>query len=170
MSHSCPNGSKVPGTGIAKIVGTLLAIILCSALFIPTAWLAAPRLEGNIAPIIRPSFVAGSVMRNERALCWNMDFVKRRAAIPVYINFFVVDGRNRIPLAAYKPSNGPLLSTFGFADHQPGTSWTSRYCAQLPPTIRQDSLTIEGVASYQTWNPLWRVEQAMPIFEVPGLN
>lgn len=154
---------------IAKIIGLSFALLLCIIVLVPTTYLAAPRIEGYFLPIVKASFVSGSVMRNDRTLCWDLDFKKQRTGIPEYINFFVVDGRDRTPLAAYKPG-GPLLSTYGFANRPPGRTWTSRYCVALPPTLEHDVLNIQGIAVYQTWNPLWPAQQSMPSFEVPPLD
>jgi hypothetical protein len=168
LPHYTPRADS-QSTGLAKSAGFCIAVMLLTGIMFPVIWLAAPRLQGFIAPIVKASFVAGSVMRNDRTLCWDVDFVKLRVGIPEYINFFVVSGRDRVPLAAYKPG-GPLLSTFAFENRPPGSVWTSRYCVALPPLIQHDALDIQGLAIYQTWNPFWPTQQAMPEFEVPALN
>lgn len=154
-------------SGLAKILGAFVAISFVVPPVLFVSYIAAPRLEGLFFPILDARFVVDSVSRDANRICWDTSFTKLRTGTPAFISFEIVDGATRIPAAAYKIGGKPL-STFAFANHPKGASWTSRYCAGLPDPIKNDALSIEGYASYQVWHRLWDPEQILPTFEVPS--
>jgi hypothetical protein len=165
--------AATPGDHLAKniyrIIGVLTAVAVFGPIFALTGYLAAPRLEAILFPILRASIVPGSVIRNDGLrICWETNFTKLREGIPAYMTFLFHTGDEWIPMVVSRP-DGSLFGLFGFPRHHIGDSWTSPFCLGLPHGVdKTKPITIQGTIVYQVWHGFYQPEQLLPTMEVPG--
>lgn len=159
---------------IIRTTGWVIVALLLVMMFGTLAMLSGPELEGRLFPIINATHVAESVQWSPQEVCWSVHYRKFRNDAPAYFNYRIrfADKEERIPLAVYRMADDAsrvYLSTYGFANHGSGQTWTARYCADLPRDMSiKRPFIIEGEGFYDTWHHRWLVPQALPSFEVPG--
>lgn len=133
---------------------------------------AGPQIESHFGPtIIKASHVAGSIRRTPRELCWNTRFEKFDGRPPLLFSYFIGLRGYEIPVPAYRLSQDGRkipLSQAGFAHHDPGETWVSTYCLDLPEALlnEDDVFTVTGAGYYNSLTKLWRVPVELPAFTV----
>lgn len=177
-------GMSKAQTALAISAGFLIGMFFLTVVGV-LAYLAGPRIEGFLFPIVKAEHIAGSVERDKDSLCWSTFVTKLHWGDPAYFQYWIErpavltdkNGKStsvnvEIPTAPYRLINGErkYMARTGFLTNQDiGAKWETRFCIDVPHDIStNDYFTVLGEGFYDVPHHLWRVPVELPSFFVPG--